>query len=87
MTIELRKTVARLEGSCGVEEADELLQWLQANPGGKVNLKSCEHLHAAVLQVLMALQPPLSAEPEDTFLARWVVPAIRGREPAPGAHD
>ena len=72
---------SRLEGTCGVEEADELLQWLNTNPQGKVNLKGCEHMHAAVLQVLMACQPPLSAEPEDPFLAQWVAPAIRGNEP------
>lgn len=77
MTIEYGKTVAKLQGTCGVEEADELLQWLQANPRGKVNLKACEHLHAAVLQVLMALRPALSAEPDDPFLARWVTPAFR----------
>ena len=76
MAIEYGKTVAKLQGTCGVEEADELLQWLQANPRGKVNLKGCEHLHAAVLQVLMALRPPLSAAPDDPFLARWVLPAI-----------
>lgn len=81
MPIDYRKTVARLEGSCSVEEAEELLQWLQANPQGKVNLKECEHLHAAVLQVLMAVQPPLSAEPSDLFLARWVAPAISGAQP------
>ncbi|MFV8833645.1 hypothetical protein [Aquisalimonas sp.] len=78
MPIDYRKTVARLEGTCTVEEAEELLQWLQANPQGKVNLKECGHLHAAVLQVLMAVRPPLSAEPSDPFLARWVTPAITG---------
>ena len=77
MTIEDRKTVARLEGTCTVEEAEALLAWLQENPQGKVNLKGCEHLHAAVLQVLMAARPQLSGEPEDPFLARRVVPAIR----------
>ena len=77
MPIDYRKTVARLEGTCSVEEAEELLQWLQANPKGKVNLKDCAHMHAAVLQVLMALRPAVSGEPEDAFLARWVMPAIR----------
>ncbi len=63
MPVTYLKTVARLEGACDVEEAEGLLEWLQEHPKGKLNLKECEHLHSAVLQVLLALRPCISSCP------------------------
>ncbi len=74
-----KKTVAVLEGVCTVEEAESLLGWLQEHPKGKVNLKKCEHLHAAVLQVLMAAGPDVSVWPEDPGLQGWIETALAGR--------
>ncbi len=76
MPVSYKKTVAVLEGICSVEEAEGLLEWLVQHPRGKVNLKHCEHLHSAVLQVLMALRPTLSAPPADPDMAAWLLPAI-----------
>lgn len=76
MPVNLMKTVARLEGVCNVEEADTLYEWLREHPRGKVNLKRLRHVNGAVLQVLMAARPVVSAEPEDAQLARWLLPAI-----------
>lgn len=70
MPVQYKKTVAQLTGSCTVEEAEGLVEWLAANPRGRVNLRDCEHLHTAVLQVLLALRPPVSAPPADAFIAR-----------------
>ncbi|WP_025322986.1 hypothetical protein [Deferrisoma camini] len=72
MPITFKKTVAVLEGVCAVEDAEGLLAWLQSHPRGKVNLKRVEHLHTAVLQVLMAASPAISAWPEDPDLAQWL---------------
>jgi len=80
MPLKPKKTVMQLEGRCSVEEAEELLQWLQNTPGGRVNLKRCEHLHAAVLQSLLAVRPGVSVGPDDAFLARWVMPLLAQRE-------
>ena len=76
MPVTLKKTVAVLKGTCTVEEAERLLEWLVEHPGGKVNLKDCEHLHTAVLQVLMATRPRVSAEPQDPFLRDVVASAL-----------
>ena len=82
MPVSYKKTVAVLEGVCAVEEAEGLLEWLLGHPRGKVNLKRCQHLHSALLQVLMALRPALSAPPEDPDMAAWLLPAL-GQEEQP----
>lgn len=76
MPINFLKTVAKLEGRCEVDEAETLFEWLQEHPGGRVNLKECQALHAAVVQVLMALKPPISVAPDDKALQRWLMPVV-----------
>ena len=76
MPVKLGKTVATLEGLCAVEEAEPLLAWLREHPRGKVNLARLAHPHTAVLQVLMALRPRVSAPPKDPALAAWLRPAL-----------
>lgn len=74
MAISYKKTVAVLSGHCAVEEAEGLLSWLLDNPRGRINLRHCEHLHTAVLQVLLACRPALTAPPDSPALA-WL-PAL-----------
>ncbi len=76
MPIVYLKTVARLEGECGVEEAEGLFEWLHENPRGKINLKACEHLHSAIIQVLMALRPCVSACPPAASPVAAILAAI-----------
>ena len=68
MPIIYRKTVAAFEGTCAVEEAEELMLWLKSNPGAGINLKKCEHLHTSVLQVIMAFRPKFGQPPADPLL-------------------
>jgi hypothetical protein len=77
MALGMDGETAFLEGVIGVEEAETLLEWLQASPGRGVDLSGCDHLHAGVLQVLMALAPPIQGEPRDPFLAR-VMKSVSG---------
>ena len=72
MAIEYKKTLAVFTEFVGVEEAENLLQWLLKNPKGKINLAACEHIHAANLQVLMAVKPIIAAWPADEDLQRWL---------------
>jgi len=65
MPITLKKTVVVCEGMCTIEEAETLLEWLLDNPKGMVNLKKCNYLHTAIIQVLMAVKPSFSALPDD----------------------
>ena len=44
-------TTILLVGKCPVEDAEPLLQLLQATPGAPLDWTQCGHLHTAVLQV------------------------------------
>jgi anti-sigma factor RsiW len=70
MAIRYTKQHAGLSGQVSAEDAEALARWLgqQAHPA--VELKHCEGLHAAVLQVLLALRPRLKSPPPDTRLAQ-----------------
>ena len=70
-----------LEAECGVEEALELLAQLTAPEPPVVDLRSCTHLHTALVQVLAACRPGAVIPPDDPFLARWLMPLL----PAPSA--
>ncbi|MGN7610967.1 hypothetical protein ACQZV8_02665 [Magnetococcales bacterium HHB-1] len=71
MPIEFTETEAQLIDMCTIEEAEALFEWLQNNPEGGINLEKCEHLHTAILQVLIALKPKVTVLPEEKFLAQW----------------
>ncbi len=79
MSVRLDGNVIILEGQCRVEDAEPLLGWLQADRGRTVDLAAAEHLHAAVLQVLMALQPAVRGTARDAFLRDWITPALMGK--------
>jgi hypothetical protein len=60
-----------LDGECPVEDAESLVQLLQAQPEGPVDWSACTRLHTAVLQVLMTATPIMRGECGDAFVARW----------------
>lgn len=68
MSIKYTNNIAYLQQTCTVEEAEQLLAWFQSHPKGKINLKACEHLHTAILQVLLAVNPVITAEPQNKQL-------------------
>jgi hypothetical protein len=70
MTVRYLKKYAALEGNVSVEDAEALTQWLQKQKTPTVHLGQCEHVHGAVLQVLLALRPKLAAAPADPLLAQ-----------------
>jgi hypothetical protein len=82
MSVRLDGTAIRLEGACRVEDAEPLLLLLQEEAGRVVDLSGAGALHAAVVQVLLALRPPLAGPPADPFTARWLAPLLAG--PPPG---
>jgi hypothetical protein len=69
MGIRYLKKHAALEGHVPVDDAEALAQWLAAQAAPAVHLGKCEHVHAAVLQVLLALKPRIAAPPADATLA------------------
>ena len=66
-----------LEGVCPVEDAESLLQLLQATPRASLDWTRSGHLHTAVLQVILATRPTLVGRCGDPWVAEWVnvVPA------------
>lgn len=76
MTIEFDSTRARLLQTVGVDDAEQLLEWLQRTPGASVDFELCTHLHPANLQVLMAGATPVCTWPQDPLLAAWLQSAL-----------
>ena len=59
-----------ISGVTPPDEADELLALLREHPGVAVDLSGLEHLHTALLQLLLAAKTPVAAWPEDSFWRR-----------------
>ncbi len=76
MGVAYRRKVAHFSDIVTVEDAEGLLEWLQKNPKGKVDLSECTHLHSANLQALMAAQPAVAAWPNDANLCLWLQSAL-----------
>ena len=76
MAFTFTKNTATADGTCTVEDALPLLEFLQSHRAAKVDLGSCTQLHTAVLQVLLAVRPKIAALPREAFLARWLAPAF-----------
>ncbi|WP_404375813.1 hypothetical protein [Vreelandella aquamarina] len=74
MPIEFKRRSAVLTGACEVEEAETLHGWLLEQPKASLNLRHCEYLHTAVLQVILAAKATanitLDPLPSDSWLAR-----------------
>ncbi len=80
MTVEVEGGVIRLSGRCRVEEAEQLLEFL--SQGAKsVDLTDCEHMHAALFQILLAAQPEIRG-PSASFIERWLSPLMKRGEAA-----
>jgi hypothetical protein len=79
MPVIIRKTTASLQGVCTVEDAEPLLQWLLAHPGGKVQTKDCVNLHSAVLQTLLVGRAQCLGRPADANLCAWLDAALPHR--------
>jgi hypothetical protein len=76
MGIEYKKSTAIFDETVTVEEAEGLLDWLIKNPKGKINLTACRHIHAANLQVLMAVKPTFASESKDEDFQTWLNAAM-----------
>jgi hypothetical protein len=77
MSILFDKNKATFTGFISIEEADQLQAWAHANPKGELDFESCEHLHTATLQVLMATSTlKVLCWPSDRSLALWLKGAL-----------
>lgn len=76
MSIEYKRGTAYMREAITVEDAEALLEWLQARKRPKVDLTECTYLHCADLLVLLALRPTIVAMPRDGGLAAWLAPSL-----------
>ncbi len=76
MSVEYKRGTAYLRDAVTVEDAESLLEWLQARKKPKVDLSGCAYLHCADLLVLLALRPSIVALPRDPALAAWLAPSL-----------
>jgi len=61
-----------LEGDCGAEDAETLLQMLLETPEVPIDWTRCGELHTAVVQVFFAAKPRFSGLCGDIWLRRWL---------------
>jgi hypothetical protein len=65
-----------LDGVCAVEDAESLLQMLQATPAALVDWTHCRQLHTAVLQVIMASGGSPIGPCGDLWVQQWLAPKL-----------
>lgn len=76
-----------LAGRCGVEDAEALQGFLLEAPRSTVEWSGCQHLHSAVLQVLLIGKPRVLGTPSNTFLRTHVAPLLRSAHETPGTEE
>lgn len=80
MPMQLENEIAVMSATCGPEDAAELVEWLRTG-GRRVRLDGPGHMHAAVVQCLMAFRPVVEMANADPFtqmlIARAGVPVER----------
>jgi hypothetical protein len=65
-----------IEGDSPAEDAELLLQLLQATPRAVLDWTQCGHIHTTVLQIVVAAQPALAGPCGDSWVREWL-PADR----------
>jgi hypothetical protein len=68
-----------LEGSCAVEDAEPLLQLLEATPDGPCDWTRCSSIHTAVIQVILVARPVMAGPCGDAWTEQWVAPRLGSR--------
>ena len=76
MPIQYEKNLALFSGVVSGEEAESLLEWLQKWPAAKVDLATCDHMHPANIQVLIAAKTRVSAWPKDASFSSWLMTVL-----------
>jgi hypothetical protein len=69
-----------LEGGCPVEDAEALLQLLQARPAAALDWTQCQQLHTAVLQVILASKLVPLGPCGDPLVRQWLLPKLAQKE-------
>jgi|JI6StandDraft_1071083.scaffolds.fasta_scaffold340884_2 hypothetical protein len=69
MPLEFDDRGVRLTGNVSIDDLDALAAWTPAHDAEGVDLSACRHLHAAVLQQVLARRLRVLALPDNAILA------------------
>ena len=69
-----------LEGDCGVEEAEPLLQALTETPAAVVDWRACNRVHTAVVQLILATGVSMQGPCGNPWLEHWMSRIVRREE-------
>jgi len=61
-----------LEGTCGAEDAEALLQMLIETPVARLDWRPCNQLHTAVAQIVLAAGPAVQGPCGDAWVEKWL---------------
>jgi len=75
MSVEVTADRIILQGRCGVEEAEPLLEALRQR-SDRVVVIEAERLHTALWQVLMALRPVIEGRTSEPFVIQHLLPEV-----------
>ncbi|MEL6185197.1 MAG: hypothetical protein AAFU79_11285 [Myxococcota bacterium] len=77
MSTELRDGVLHVEGKIPVDQVEGLLETLEGcEPGLRVDLSKCLHLHTAGVQALRSCGAKVIAWPEPSDWSQWLEAAL-----------
>ena len=79
MSVEIEGRIVRLSGRCEAGDAEILLSAL-TDGADRVDVTGCEHLHAAILQLLLASAVEVTGTPS-AFVAHWLLPLLQAADP------
>ena len=79
MTVRRAGDTIILEGVCAVEDAEILLQHLQAG-ADFIDWCGCTHLHAACFQMVLVARLPMRGPPANLEIVRWLEPILHSIE-------
>ena len=83
MTVVIEKDRILIQGICGADDVEVLMSALRAHGSSIVDLSEADHLHTAILQVLLAFRPSITGTPRDTFIRTWLIPILAAEPTSP----
>lgn len=79
MAIQYEGDTIVMSDVCSIEDAEELQRFLETHSQAYVKLTHCEHMHTALLQLLMQYNVTVRDTAYSPFLWKWVVPLLNTR--------
>lgn len=79
MRFSVEDDVISINGHCRVEDAEALVALMHKSRMVTIDLSSCESLHSAAVQAILAFDCAVVGVPTDAFLAKLLTPALANR--------